>query len=112
MFLSIGLVSLFLCAVLFLAAAFISFSRYRSREKAGGFECGFDREVSSRSPFSLRFFILLLLFVVFDVEIALLVPCLVSFLCSSSWLGILSTYFFLLVLGLGLFYEWLDGGLD
>jgi len=57
MFLSIGLVSLFLCAVLFLAAAFISFSRYRSREKAGGFECGFDREVSSRSPFSLRFFL-------------------------------------------------------
>jgi len=90
----------------------LSFFGRVSREKVRGFECGFDSEASSRSPFSLRFFVLLLLFVVFDVEIALLIPCLVALLARAAWSRVLVFYLFLLVLGLGLFYEWADGGLD
>lgn len=73
-----------LCAVLYLAIVLTSFNRWRSREKASGFECGFDAEQSARSPLSIRFFVLLLLFVVFDVEVALLVPCLTVYLAGTS----------------------------
>ena len=89
-----------------------SFNRWRSREKASGFECGFDAEQSSRSPFSIRFFVLLLLFVVFDVEVALLVPCLAIYLSGTSWVLTLSRFLFVVVLGLGLFFEWADGALE
>jgi len=83
-FLSLGLCSFVIGLVVWIAAVLLSFYGSVSREKVGGFECGFDSEVSSRSPFSLRFFVLLLLFVVFDVEIALLVPCIYSLIFSGS----------------------------
>jgi len=108
----VGLSSFVLGFVVWVATLFLSFFGTASREKVGGFECGFDSEASSRSPFSLRFFILLLLFVVFDVEIALLIPCLLALLARAAWSSVLVFYLFLVVLGLGLFYEWADGGLD
>jgi len=52
------------------------------------------------------------LFVVFDVEIALLIPCLLALLARAAWSSVLVFYLFLVVLGLVLFYEWADGGLD
>jgi len=80
----VGVSSVILALVVGVAVIFLSFAGSPSREKVSGFECGFDSESSSRRPFSLRFFILLLLFVVFDVEIALLVPCVFSFLSASA----------------------------
>jgi len=112
MFLLVGLTSFVLGLVVWVAVVLLSFFGVSSREKVSGFECGFDSEASSRRPFSLRFFILLLLFVVFDVEIALLVPCVVSVLSRTVWSSLILFYLFLFVLGLGLFYEWVDGGLD
>ena len=94
-----------LCIVLWLAVVLTSFNRWRSREKARSFECGFDVEQSARRPFSIRFFVLLLLFVVFDVEVALLVPCLAIYIAGTSWLLTLSRFLFVVVLGLGLFFE-------
>jgi NADH-ubiquinone oxidoreductase chain 3 len=88
-----------------LAVVLTSFNSWRSREKASGFECGFDTEQAARSPLSIRFFVLLLLFVVFDVEVALLVPCLAIYIAGTSWLLTLSTFLFVIVLGLGLFFE-------
>nr|YP_009136578.1 NADH dehydrogenase subunit 3 [Lepidodermella squamata]AKD00053.1 NADH dehydrogenase subunit 3 [Lepidodermella squamata] len=100
------------CVVLWLAMILTSFNSWRSREKAAPFECGFDVEQSSRSPFSIRFFVLLLLFVVFDVEVALLVPCLAVYIAGTSWLLTLSSFLFVVALGLGLFFEWADGALE
>nr|YP_009627148.1 NADH dehydrogenase subunit 3 [Artemia sinica]QCC61939.1 NADH dehydrogenase subunit 3 [Artemia sinica]UZC53581.1 NADH dehydrogenase subunit 3 [Artemia sinica]UZC53594.1 NADH dehydrogenase subunit 3 [Artemia sinica] len=79
------------------------------REKSSPFECGFDPLNSSRTPFSIRFFVITLIFLIFDVEITLLLP--VVFLNISS----MSTYlviFFSFILIIGVFYEWKEGALS
>nr|WNH19860.1 NADH dehydrogenase subunit 3 [Scombrolabrax heterolepis]BAN83666.1 NADH dehydrogenase subunit 3 [Scombrolabrax heterolepis] len=81
-------------------------------EKLSPYECGFDPLGSARLPFSLRFFLVAILFLLFDLEIALLLPLpwgdqlpspLATFLWASS---------VLILLTLGLIYEWLQGGLE
>nr|BAI77255.1 NADH dehydrogenase subunit 3 [Centrophryne spinulosa] len=81
-------------------------------EKLSPYECGFDPVGSARLPFSLRFFLVAILFLLFDLEIALLLPLpwgnqLESPLTTFSWAS-----FVLALLTLGLIYEWLQGGLE
>nr|YP_009158121.1 NADH dehydrogenase subunit 3 [Pateobatis hortlei]AKM98058.1 NADH dehydrogenase subunit 3 [Pateobatis hortlei] len=81
-------------------------------EKLSPYECGFDPLGTARLPFSLRFFLIAILFLLFDLEIALLLPLpwgnqLSSPLITSLWAALI-----LLLLTLGLVYEWLQGGLE
>nr|AIW06276.1 NADH dehydrogenase subunit 3 [Ephemerella sp. MT-2014] len=82
------------------------------REKSSPFECGFDPHSSSRLPFSLRFFLIAVIFLIFDVEIALLLPLilLLNFAAILSWFY--TTVIFLLILLLGLYHEWHQGALN
>nr|APH08707.1 NADH dehydrogenase subunit 3 [Pygmaeconus traillii] len=82
------------------------------REKSSPFECGFDPIKSSRIPFSLRFFLLAIIFLIFDIEIVLLFPILVGVLLNLSINLMFGMFIFLLVLVLGLFHEWNEGSLD
>nr|YP_002519453.1 NADH dehydrogenase subunit 3 [Monacanthus chinensis]BAH10389.1 NADH dehydrogenase subunit 3 [Monacanthus chinensis] len=81
-------------------------------EKLSPYECGFDPLGSARLPFSLRFFLVAILFLLFDLEIALLLPLPWGDQLSSP----LSTFFWasavLVLLTVGLIYEWLQGGLE
>nr|NP_443249.1 NADH dehydrogenase subunit 3 [Harpadon microchir]BAB70034.1 NADH dehydrogenase subunit 3 [Harpadon microchir] len=81
-------------------------------EKLSPYECGFDPLGSARLPFSLRFFLVAILFLLFDLEIALLLPLpwgdqLDSPLLTLSWATTI-----LILLTLGLVYEWIQGGLE
>nr|YP_010158050.1 NADH dehydrogenase subunit 3 [Plectropomus laevis]QRG29997.1 NADH dehydrogenase subunit 3 [Plectropomus laevis] len=81
-------------------------------EKLSPYECGFDPLGSARLPFSLRFFLVAILFLLFDLEIALLLPLpwgdqLVSPTLTFLWASAILT-----LLTLGLIYEWIQGGLD
>nr|WNH38614.1 NADH dehydrogenase subunit 3 [Scopeloberyx opisthopterus] len=81
-------------------------------EKLSPYECGFDPLGSARLPFSLRFFLVAILFLLFDLEIALLLPLpwgdqLPSPLHTFSWAAAILT-----LLTLGLVYEWMQGGLE
>nr|YP_009743666.1 NADH dehydrogenase subunit 3 [Euspira pila]QIE11969.1 NADH dehydrogenase subunit 3 [Euspira pila] len=82
------------------------------REKNSPFECGFDPIKSARLPFSLRFFLLAIIFLIFDVEIVLLFPVLVSIGMSFSLNMMICSFIFLLILIVGLFHEWNEGSLD
>nr|YP_009470499.1 NADH dehydrogenase subunit 3 [Indothais lacera]AVF96927.1 NADH dehydrogenase subunit 3 [Indothais lacera] len=82
------------------------------REKSSPFECGFDPIKSARLPFSLRFFLLAIIFLIFDVEIVLLFPILISMTSSFSLAVIISLFIFLMILIVGLFHEWNEGSLD
>nr|YP_009259139.1 NADH dehydrogenase subunit 3 [Lateolabrax latus]ALN11677.1 NADH dehydrogenase subunit 3 [Lateolabrax latus] len=81
-------------------------------EKLSPYECGFDPLGSARLPFSLRFFLIAILFLLFDLEIALLLPLpwgdqLPSPLLTFFWASAV-----LVLLTLGLIYEWTQGGLE
>nr|QWE37079.1 NADH dehydrogenase subunit 3 [Atherina boyeri] len=81
-------------------------------EKLSPYECGFDPLGSARLPFSLRFFLVAILFLLFDLEIALLLPLpwgdqLPDPLGTFSWASMV-----LALLTLGLAYEWAQGGLE
>nr|AZH80876.1 NADH dehydrogenase subunit 3 [Paratya caledonica]AZH80877.1 NADH dehydrogenase subunit 3 [Paratya caledonica] len=82
------------------------------REKNSPFECGFDPKGSARLPFSLRFFLIAVIFLIFDVEITLLLPLasIMKFTNIKSWVFVGG--FFILILLLGLYHEWNQGALE
>nr|AXJ93397.1 NADH dehydrogenase subunit 3 [Cheilonereis cyclurus] len=79
-------------------------------EKATPFECGFDPYNSARIPFSLQFFILAVIFLVFDIEIALLMPVPSMLMMPTETMS--SVLILCIVLILGLFHEWNEGSLE
>nr|ABF21453.1 NADH dehydrogenase subunit 3 [Merlangius merlangus] len=81
-------------------------------EKLSPYECGFDPLGSARLPFSLRFFLIAILFLLFDLEIALLLPLPWGDQLSNPALTFTWTTSVLALLTLGLIYEWLQGGLE
>nr|WFP43246.1 NADH dehydrogenase subunit 3 [Callimenellus fumidus] len=97
---------------LMMLSSSISMKTLHDQEKSSPFECGFDPKMSSRLPFSMHFFLIAVIFLIFDVEIALLLPLIVILQWSSitSWSTL--TLLFLLILLLGLYHEWNQGALE
>jgi NADH:ubiquinone oxidoreductase subunit 3 (subunit A) len=93
-------------------ALLLSRKRFIDREKLSPFECGFDPNGTSRLPFSLRFYLVALIFLIFDVEIVLILPVVPLFgvVSINVWFGVLGC--FILVLVFGLYYEWAQGALS
>nr|NP_443626.1 NADH dehydrogenase subunit 3 [Zeus faber]YP_010390234.1 NADH dehydrogenase subunit 3 [Zeus faber]UPV69490.1 NADH dehydrogenase subunit 3 [Zeus faber]BAB70320.1 NADH dehydrogenase subunit 3 [Zeus faber] len=81
-------------------------------EKLSPYECGFDPLGSARLPFSLRFFLVAILFLLFDLEIALLLPLPWGDQLTNPTLTFIWAATVLVLLTLGLIYEWLQGGLE
>nr|QUG10129.1 NADH dehydrogenase subunit 3 [Melanitta americana] len=81
-------------------------------EKLSPYECGFDPLGSARLPFSIRFFLVAILFLLFDLEIALLLPLPWAIQLQSPLLTLAWATAILLLLTLGLAYEWSQGGLE
>nr|AVW86137.1 NADH dehydrogenase subunit 3 [Lepidonotus sp. YZ-2018] len=112
----LSLISLFTAFVLPLVvlfiSLFISFRSFEDREKCSPFECGFDPKNTARIPFSLRFFLLAVIFLVFDIEIVLLMPAPILLSSVSSIDQIYALLLFFLILILGLLHEWHEGSLD
>jgi NADH-quinone oxidoreductase subunit A len=80
-------------------------------EKLTEYECGFPAFEDSRSQFDVRFYLVAILFIVFDLEAAFLFPWAVT-LDQTGWLGWGAMMVFLAELGLGLAYAWKKGALE
>nr|YP_009270240.1 NADH dehydrogenase subunit 3 [Polypterus mokelembembe]ADG95264.1 NADH dehydrogenase subunit 3 [Polypterus mokelembembe] len=80
-------------------------------EKLSPYECGFDPLGSARLPFSMRFFLVAILFLLFDLEIALLLPLPWSIHLNPT-LMLTWAFTIIILLTIGLIYEWTQGGLE
>ena len=80
-------------------------------EKLSAYECGFEAFSDSRIKFDVRFYLVAILFIIFDLEIAFLFPWAIT-LGSIGFLGFISMMIFLFILTVGFVYEWKKGALD
>nr|QKJ80230.1 NADH dehydrogenase subunit 3 [Cephalothrix sp. BMK-2020] len=106
------LLSMFISSFVFFISWFMSKRGFKDREKSSPFECGFDPLGSARLPFSIRFFLLAVIFLIFDVELVLLMPFPLFGVFFYSNFGFLIVSMFLVVLLIGVFHEWREGSLD
>ena len=107
---------IFLFVALGLSAGFIVLNflfspKNPDPEKLSAYECGFEAFGDSRMEFDVRFYLVAILFIIFDLEIAFLFPWAIS-LGSIGALGFWSMMIFLFVLSIGFVYEWKKGALD
>ena len=107
---------IFIIIALFLSVGFIVLNYLFSPkkpdpEKLSAYECGFEAFSDSRMEFDVRFYLVAILFIIFDLEIAFLFPWAIS-LGSIGALGFWSMMIFLFVLTIGFIYEWKIGALD
>ena len=80
-------------------------------EKLSAYECGFEPFNDSRMEFDIRFYLVAILFIIFDLEIAFLFPWAIT-LGNIGYFGFLSMMLFLFILTIGFIYEWKKGALD
>lgn len=85
---------------------------FKGREKGSVYECGFEPMMLTRVSFSLRFFLIAVIFLVFDVEIVFLFTFVFSVFEYIDWAVLVGFGIFLRILRLGLFHEWRQGSLD
>jgi len=83
----------------------------KDAEKLSSYECGFEPFENSRIKFDVRYYLVAILFIIFDLEIAFLFPWAVS-LDSIGVFGIVAMGIFLAVLVVGFIYEWKKGALE
>nr|ADO14173.1 NADH dehydrogenase subunit 3 [Oriolus cruentus] len=81
-------------------------------EKLSPYECGFDPLGSARLPFSIRFFLVAILFLLFDLEIALLLPLPWAMQLQTPTTTLMWSSVLIVLLTLGLIHEWTQGGLE
>nr|UNP54398.1 NADH dehydrogenase subunit 3 [Risoba prominens] len=99
------LISLISNIMMFLSII-LSKKSFSDREKSSPFECGFDPKSSARMPFSLHFFLITVIFLIFDVEIALIFPIIPLFKLVNLMIWAKISFFFILILLIGLYHEW------
>ena len=108
------IIFLFIAIILsvgFIVLNFFLSPRNPDPEKLSAYECGFEAFGDSRMEFDVRFYLVAILFIIFDLEIAFLFPWAIS-LGSLGALGFWSMMIFLFVLSVGFVYEWKKGALD
>nr|WIL79829.1 NADH dehydrogenase subunit 3 [Clerus klapperichi]WIL79867.1 NADH dehydrogenase subunit 3 [Clerus dealbatus] len=98
--------------IMMLLAIIITKKTFMDREKNSPFECGFDPKSSARMPFSLHFFLIAMIFLIFDVEITLIFPLIMILKITNIINYLIISLFFIMILLLGLYHEWNQGALN
>jgi NADH-quinone oxidoreductase subunit A len=98
-------------AIILFIISFFSITKNYDSEKISPYECGFDPFTDSRLRFEVRFYLVAILFIIFDLEVVFLFPWAINVI-TLSYFGFLIMLLFLFILCLGFAYEWLNGALD
>lgn len=98
-------------SIIFFGLSYIVASQKGDTEKLSAYECGFDPFDDARSNFDIRFYLVAILFIIFDLEVSFLFPWCVT-LGSLPLFGFWSMFFFLFILTVGFVYEWKKGALE
>ena len=98
-------------SIAFVLTAFVFGNQRPDSEKMAAYECGFDAFDDSRRQFDVRFYLVAILFIIFDLEVAFLFPWAVA-LGGIGLFGFWSMMLFLAVLTIGFIYEWRKGALE
>ena len=97
--------------IVLLAAPFALAYKAPDAEKLSAYECGFNAFDDARMKFDIRYYLVAILFIIFDLEVAFLFPWVISF-GDLGWLGFWSMMLFLAILVVGFAYEWKKGALE
>lgn len=103
-------ISFFLSFLFFLLSYFL-IPQKADQEKVSAYECGFNPFDDARATFDVRFYLVAILFLIFDLEISFLFPWSLI-LGNLPFLGFLTMVVFLLILTIGFIYEWYKGALE
>nr|AML26300.1 NADH dehydrogenase subunit 3 [Hydrophilidae sp. BMNH 1274334] len=98
--------------IIMILASVLAKKTFSDREKNSPFECGFDPKSNARMPFSIQFFLIAVIFLIFDVEITLLIPFILTLKIVHLSNYLFTLFFFLLILIIGTYHEWNQGALD
>nr|YP_009180591.1 NADH dehydrogenase subunit 3 [Calameuta idolon]ALM04147.1 NADH dehydrogenase subunit 3 [Calameuta idolon] len=105
------LMSTLITTIMLMMNIIISKKKYMDREKSSPFECGFDPLSSPRTPFSLRFYLISIIFLIFDIEIVILFPLMPTMWYSNPLIWLTMFMIFSILLIWGVYIEWNDGSL-
>lgn len=103
---------LIIAIIVIILASLLSKKTILDREKISPFECGFDPLNSSRLPFSIQFFLIAIIFLIFDVEITLIIPIIIILKFSNLIYWVITRILFIIILLIGLYHEWNQGALN
>nr|WRO39594.1 NADH dehydrogenase subunit 3 [Carsidara limbata] len=98
--------------LLMMAIPIINIQKTKDREKTSPFECGFDPISNSRISFSIQFFTISLMFLIFDIEITIIFPMPMVLKITELTTWIIMTNVIMLTLLMGLMLEWKEGSMN
>ena len=103
-------ISLFIALIIFLASYFLAFQNY-DFEKLSPYECGFQPFEDARNKLDIKFYLVAILFIIFDLEVSFLFPW-SMYLNKIHFYGFWFMMLFLFILTIGFVYEWMKGALN
>ena len=99
------------CFIILILTMLLPVNKAKSIDTFSSYECGFEAFGDARNSFDIKFFLVGILFLIFDLELIFLIPWILS-LHKIGFLGSLSMIIFLIILTVGFIYEWKKGALD
>lgn len=106
------LVLVLILSIALVAISMLLIARRYDAEKNSAYECGFHPFNDTRTKFDVRFYLVAILFIVFDLEVVFLLPWVCTFSISTGLFEYFSILLFLVILLVGFYYEWQKGALD
>nr|YP_010736825.1 NADH dehydrogenase subunit 3 [Macropsis huangbana]WEP24699.1 NADH dehydrogenase subunit 3 [Macropsis huangbana] len=98
--------------ILIMLINLISIKSITDKQKLSPFECGFNPMSNKRMPFSIHFFLIAAIFLIFDIEVIIIIPMIMTIKYSMLMSWLMTSVSFIMVLIMGLYHEWMNGMLN